>query len=366
MRIFSTLPRRRKLGCLLLCLLSPLLGAASVHLLQAGAEPVLAPHAGPLPVMPDTLEALRAGEDLDGDGLDDGLEGALARHHAPCYRFNAADPAAGSGAQSRDEEFFPGSVAAFLTSLELGVWQVDGETLSGAPGVFALDQPRLLGYPSGLSGQPLGTAPVYTHVYPVGLDRAVCEYWIFYPYDRADARLLGVSVPWGDHRGDWEHTAFRVRLEPPEIEHGYYYGHARCLLVPGQDLELVDGSHPVVYVSQGKHASYPRACQLATTGLPGFLLAHDDVANGRGPSWQSWQGPLIDLGERDAPRAGAARWLAFAGRWGPDGFQLGGLDIGLSPTGPAAKRSWGNHGPGQPWREAVEARGRLFDGAALD
>lgn len=333
------LTRRRKLVCLA-CLLSPLLAAACLHQLHAGAEPTLTPYDGLPPTTPEVQPPMVAGQDLDKDGLDDALEATLAERHAPLYRFSAHDPAGPRSDQNRDEEFFPDSVAGFLAQLEQGLWQRDGQTLQGPPGALIHSQPRLLGYPSRLAGQPPGSAPVYTHVYPLADGRAVCEYWLFYPYDRADARVLGVAVPWGDHRGDWEHTAFEVQLDPPRLERGYYYGHARCLQVPRADIERVDGEHPVVYVSQGKHASYPRACQLATTGMPRFLLAHDDVANGLGPAWQAWLGPLIDLGERDAPRAGA-EWLSYPGRWGPDGFQLGGLPIGLSPTGPAVKASWG-------------------------
>ena len=161
----------------------------------------------------------------------------------------------------------------------------------------SFDEEAVRGFPSGLAGDPLGSAPVYTHVYPGEAGEVYLEYWLFYGHDRAGARFLGVEVPYGGHRGDWEHVAYRVRVEPPELLAGFYYGHDRCIVVAAEDLEVTAETHPVVYVSQGKHASYPAACVVPTTPLPRWLVAHDDVANGRGPAWDSWTTRLLDLGE---------------------------------------------------------------------
>ncbi len=307
------------------------------------------------------------GEDQDGDGLDDALELAIARRHAPRYRFTAHDPSGPSSRQNRDEEFFPLSVERFLAALEAGRFEValeDGArtTVELAAGGRreGFEGANVVGFPSRLVGDPLGSAPVYAHVYPADAPGEVfCEYWVFYGYDRAEARVLGLPVTLGDHRCDWEHTAYRVRLDPPRLLEGFYYGHAKCLLVAGDDLERVEGEHPVVYVSQGKHASYPVACTLPSTPVPTWLVQHHDVANGRGPTWDAWRGPIVRLGERGRPTAAVARWQAFLGRWGPDGIELAGLEIGASPTGPLVKRSWGRHGEGTPWRDVLRARGAV-------
>ena len=351
--------RRRRAAAIGLALLSapPLafLGLVRVH---HAPEPALAPWEGALPAAVDPQAAPAAGADADGDGLDDALEAALARRFAPRYRFTARDPAGPASAQNRDERFFPMSVARFLAGLEAGLWEVAerGRVRAEGPGRF--EDARVLGFPSRLVGDPVGQAPVYTHVYPSEVaGEAFCEYWVFYGYDRAEARVLGALVPLGDHRGDWEHTAYRVALDPPRLLEGYYYGHARCLLVPREDLERVEGEHPVVYVSQGKHAAYPAPCVLDSVPLPAWLVQHHDVANGRGPVWDAWRGPVIDLGERGRPSAAAADWLAFAGRWGPDGVAIGPLEIGTSPTGPCMKWSWGANGAGVPWREGLAGQG---------
>ena len=91
-------------------------------------------------------------------------------------------------------------------------------------------------------------------------------------------------------------------------------------------------------------------------------MGHHDQANGQGGTWDAWTSPLIDLGERGKPTPAVARWQAFLGRWGPDGLWFGPIGVGTSPTGPLAKVSWRNNGPGTPWREHVKDRG----GALLD
>ena len=337
-------------------LLLPALSAWVVPALHRGPEPATAPWTGPLPAAAVAPVASTALVDADGDGLDDALEARIARRHAPRYRFAGHDPAGPDAPQNRDERFFPLSVARFRAQVEAGVYGlVDGAVRAEAPGWFEAD--RIDGFPSRLAGDPVGEAPAYVHVYPLGAGEAVVEYWLFYGYDRADAAVLGVGVSLGDHRGDWEHTAFRVQLDPPRLLEGFYYGHALGLQVAGDDLERVEGEHPVVYVSQGKHASYPAACVVPSVPLPTWLVQHLDVANGRGPVWDAWRGPLVDLGERGRPSPAARDWLGYAGRWGPDGLALFGLEVGASPTGPTAKPSWGNNVTGTPWRDLLAERG---------
>lgn len=351
-------PRRRRwwrLGAP--AVLVPALSVAAAPAIHHGPEPPIRAWSGDVPAArAQTPPAPAPGQDADGDGVADAVEAAVALRHAPRYRFTARDPSGPDVPQNQDEAYFPISVTGFRAQLAAGVYRlVGGPVRAEAPGRFG--QSGIDGFPSRLAGDPIGAAPVYTHVYPLDAGQAVVEYWVFYGYDRADAGVLGVSVSLGDHRGDWEHTAFRVQLEPPRLLEGFYYGHALALQVPRDDLERVDGEHPVVYVSQGKHASYPQACVVRSVPIPTWLLQHLDVANGQGPTWDAWTSPLVDLGERGRPSAAAADWLGYMGRWGPDGLELFGLGIGTSPTGPAAKVSWGNNVEGSPWREVIDGRG---------
>ena len=85
-------------------------------------------------------------------------------------------------------------------------------------------------------------------------------------------------------------------------------------------------------------------------------MTHTDFANGAGPAWDTWRGPLIDMGERGRLRPLVADWADFTGRWGPEGIELFGQEVAASPTGPLAKRSWGNNGAGTPWPAHFAAR----------
>lgn len=352
--------RRGLAGCLAAPPLTLLVLLCFVHCTQRGAEPVLAPHEGAAPVVSEAPPPMEAGADRDGDGLDDAQEVALARRFAPSVRFAGVDPQGRGGQHNVAERYFPMSVARFLAQLEAGVYEREGQRWLTEPGSFSDE--RVVGYPSFLKGDPPRAAPVYVHVYPgEESGTAFCEYWLFYPYDVAEARFLGVEIPYGGHRGDWEHAAFKVALDPPRVLGGYFYGHDKCLVVAAEDLELIEGTHPAVYVSQGKHASYPTAVVIPSVGLPQAIVGHLDVANGLGERWDTWRDTaLIDLGEREQPRDPVARWLGFQGPWGPDGVWLGSIEIGTSATGPTAKREWRNNGPGTPWREHLASRGGVL------
>ena len=115
----------------------------------------------------------------------------------------------------------------------------------------------------------------------------------------------------------------------------------------------------MVYVSQGKHASFPTACTMNTIpGVASWFVDHIDWSNGEGALWDSWKSPIVDLGELERPSPAAKAWLGFKGRWGPDRILVLGVEIGGSPTGPGAKSSWGNNGSGIAWGDVdVERTG---------
>ncbi len=327
----------------------------------------------------------------------------VAKAFAPQLRFNAYQPGH-SAAQNRNEDLFPMGVASFLRELHSGRPRVlvngssgmapgtsEERTASGTP---AFDADRLAPYPREMVGDPPGQAPLYVNVYEDPTARQLgargqgeivvdVEYWIFYPQDRADVHILGVSTqllqdPFG-HQGDWEVIAARLRLQLGDdsrllggrVEEAYYASHGDTYVVRRPELELVDdlgfpdpvGTHIVVYVSQGKHGSFPQAGERRELPIPPWLADFVDIFAGNGVWIDAWVGDLFDLedvagapqefasAEFQALLAGSASppaitdWTEFQGRWGPTRSQItiGGHTISLasSPTGPKAKSDYG-------------------------
>ncbi len=212
------------------------------------------------------------------------------------------------------------------------------QAFADSTGAFA---PSLAEFPPQMAGNAIVTnsnAALYFWLQPLtDTDEYQIQYWVFYAYDSA---VSGT----GGHRADWEHTTYKVKvpsrdLAKGEIEEGYYHGHGNIfppIRVSKDDLHLVDddgvvtalGTHPVVYVACGKHASYPR---------PGILWQYaefvvrvqDDFFAGNGVWFDSWtEMDLVNLGTIEHPMVD---WLLYGGHWGPDGL------IGESATGPATK-----------------------------
>ena len=198
---------------------------------------------------------------------------------------------------------------------------------------------------------------VYAHVAqePAYPDRLSLQYWLFYPYN-----------DWNNlHEGDWEMIQLvfpagnadeALETEPLEVGYSQHEGAERAEW--GDDkLELVDGTHPVVYPAAGSHANF------YSDGL--FLGRSAE----QGVGCDDTTGPSVELRPAartipSVPEAGRAAypWIAFEGRWGErqQAFYNG-------PTGPNLKTQWTE--PimwSEDWREvsyAVPAGGSLGTGA---
>jgi hypothetical protein len=200
---------------------------------------------------------------------------------------------------------------------------------------------------------------VYAHVAtdPHHMGQVALQYWLFYAYN-----------DWNNlHEGDWEmiqlvfdatgaHEALSGR--PTMVGYSQHEGAERADW--GDDkLELVDGTHPVVYPAAGSHANF------FDEGL--FLGSSAE----QGVGCDNTSGPHRDL----RPAVGTipsdpseARsdfpWIAFEGRWGelrPAFFN--------GPTGPNLKTQWTEPIQwSEGWRErsfAVPA-GSVFGTTATD
>jgi hypothetical protein len=176
-----------------------------------------------------------------------------------------------------------------------------------------------------------GSEPaVYAHVAtePASPGRLALQFWFFYAYNHFNNL----------HEGDWEmiqlvfeagDAAAALAADPVEVGYSSHEGAERAGW--GDDkLELVDGTHPVVFPAAGSHANkYTDALYLGSSAEQG--VGCDDT---RGPHREVR--PVVTTIPSD-PAAGAAAfpWLTFEGRWGElqEAFFNG-------PTGPNLKRQW--------------------------
>jgi hypothetical protein len=176
-----------------------------------------------------------------------------------------------------------------------------------------------------------GTGPtVYAHVAqePAYPDRVSLQYWLFYPFN-----------DWNNlHEGDWEMIQLvfpaasveeALEMEPLEVGYSQHEGAERAEW--GEEkLELVDGTHPVVYPAAGSHANfYTEGLHLGRSAEQG--VGCDDTT---GPHEELRPATLAIPSDPAAARA-AFPWIAFEGRWGErqQAFYNG-------PTGPNLKTQW--------------------------
>jgi hypothetical protein len=163
----------------------------------------------------------------------------------------------------------------------------------------------------------------------------VLQYWFLYAYN--DWAAHGGQ---NDHEGDWE-VIYVFLDEQDRPQHVAYSRHVKIpwLYEPTtarwSEVERVEGTHPVVYVGCGSHASY---LDKGTRRILWYLdhAQGDDVSIGPGTD-QAWGEPV---GLSDKP------WnLRFSGRWGSlIKSWLGMVFPGTEgPTGPAQKGSKWRH-----------------------
>ena len=204
-----------------------------------------------------------------------------------------------------------------------------------------------------------GSPTVYAHVardpgYP---GKIALQYWFFYVFN--DFNNL--------HEGDWEmiqldfdtssaHEA--LKQDPVAVGYSSHEGAERADWDEDK-LEIVDGTHPVVYPAAGSHANkYTAALYLGSSAKAG--VGCDDT---RGPHVQVL--PIVKtIPGNTAAAQQAFPWIAFQGRWGelqPAFFN--------GPTGPNLKTQWTEPIEwSQGWRSRSYAvpTGGLFGTGATD
>jgi hypothetical protein len=154
------------------------------------------------------------------------------------------------------------------------------------------------------------------------------QYWFFYVFNDFNDK----------HEGDWEMiqlnfdvpTAHRALGTKPALVGFSQHEGAESAHWGDPKLQILDGTHPVVYAALGSHANYyTSALHLGRSAAQG--VGCDDTA---APSREL----RPEVSVVPTPRAAYVRaypWLGFEGRWGEEheGFYNG-------PTGPTTKLQW--------------------------
>ncbi|TCC35281.1 DUF946 domain-containing protein [Kribbella capetownensis] len=270
-------------------------------------------------------------------------ERALAQRFAPVVALVHQDGQCGPG-----EPYEPSGVDAFLgnDSVALrGPWD-RADLVKIGPTASDLGK-GLDGYYLDFPGNPLrpgcgyelwarkataGTEPtIYAHVATEAGrdDRLALQYWFFYPFNDYNNK----------HEGDWEmiqllfaagDPAAALDQKPIQVIYSQHTG-AEVARWDDPKLELIDGTHPVVFVASGSHASYyDSALFLGRSSTEGFGC--DDT---RAPTNQLR--PVVDVIPNDPAAARKAfPWITYQGLWGEKqvAFYNG-------PTGPNTKAAWG-------------------------
>jgi len=176
-----------------------------------------------------------------------------------------------------------------------------------------------------------GTSPtVYAHVatdpgYP---GKLALQYWFFYPFNDFN----------NTHEGDWEMTQLvfdaadaseALTEDPVEVGYSSHEGAERAAW-GDEKLEIVDGTHPVVYPAAGSHANkFTSALYLGSSADAGVGCDYT-----LGPH-REFRPAVKTIPSDPAAAQSAFPWIVFEGRWGElqKAFFNG-------PTGPNMKDQW--------------------------
>jgi hypothetical protein len=145
------------------------------------------------------------------------------------------------------------------------------------------------------------------------------QVWYFFPYNDWIASA--------NHEADWEHVTISI-AEDLTFVSAFYATHKDGLRI--DDAGKLDwvGTHPVGYVADGSHATYP------TIGKHATGYGTEDNTYGNGPRWETWTN-FVNLGQRDHILNGQD-WARYGGRWG----EVGMIAETSGPPGPMFNGKW--------------------------
>ena len=277
-------------------------------------------------------------------GAPSAAEVSLARRYAPVVRLQERP---GDGACDEGEPYEPIDVNVILGNDEVllrGPWDRTN-MVAIAPDAKRLGR-GLWGYHLDFPGDPLRPGcdyaqwadrvgadhPATTYARVVSErgvpDRIALQYWFYYVFN-----------DWNNtHEGDWEmvqiifpaaSAAAALGTDPLEVGYSQHSSAERAAW--GADkLQLVGGTHPVVYPAAGSHANFfTNDVFLMRSGAEG--VGCDDA----GGSTRTIRPLVATVPEGRADYLTLYPWLGFDGHWGE---QQPGVFNG--PTGPNEKLQW--------------------------
>jgi hypothetical protein len=292
-------------------------------------------------------------------GADEADQRALAERYAPVMMLVKQDKDCGAG-----EPYQPSNVDPVMdnTTVALrGPW-TPRDLIEVSPSQDELAQ-GLPGYSLDLPGNPLAAGcdyeewardtwgddaqpTIYAHVarQKDQPNRLALQYFFYYQFNDFNNK----------HESDWERIQIEfaapsaraaLSRQPALVAYGQHYG-AETASWDDDKLEKVDGTHPVVYVSAGSHASqYSADLFLGRSATQGFGC--DSTV---GPHRQVR--PRVESIPASMNRAVTMfPWVGFEGHWGEVGPQR----FYQAPTGPSQKAAWT-----KPFGWSANARDRSF------
>ncbi len=268
-------------------------------------------------------------------------EQALAEKYAPVVRLVEQPVECGPG-----EPYIPTDVDVLFDESTVALRGPWNRTDLVKIGPEATDLENLYEYHLDFPGDPLDAGcdyerwarrltktsqpTVYAHVAtdPAYPGKLALQYWFFYPFNDFN----------NTHEGDWEMTqlvfdagdaAEALTKDPVKVGYSSHEG-AEGAAWGDEKLEIVDGTHPVVYPAAGSHANkftsalYLGSSADAGVGCDNTVGPHDELT------------PAVKTIPSDPAAATAAfPWITFEGRWGE--LQAAFFN---GPTGPNMKDQW--------------------------
>jgi hypothetical protein len=273
--------------------------------------------------------ALPSPADLDGDGIDDGLEQVLAERYAPVIYIHPS------------ENNYPANVDWFLARAHLDYFEdCFPDVNEHVPGASSpLDSQAMLlgdpwahpdawgpGHPVRHCGDPPDHRRIttvepdpesysdqttflmpdladqykvgsldpsdwksYVHVYPNSFGGVTVQFWHNFAYNGLD--FLG----FGNHGGDWDgtiHVVLDAALQPLGAWYSRHSDDHPGTFFPWDQVHKYQVTHPLMILDRGGHAAFKDVADAEDHGVPGTDYTWSDDPDNLfwGTAWKTWTG----------------------------------------------------------------------------